>query len=179
MREPIQGRHVMHSMSQRSQVSVSTKNRLPVRLGFPVVLMLVGVFQFFSTIEQGFSQTPAHDPAQENHAQQDAHVEAHCHGIEGPDHWAMLTPHFSSCEAGAHQSPVDIDMSRTRPPGGELLLEYQSTRGQMINNGHTVQVNVEPGSMARVNGHPYKLRQLHFHEPSEHYWEGKRKFTSL
>jgi carbonic anhydrase len=65
-------------------------------------------------------------------------------------------------------------MNRTSHPGGELSLEYQSTMVQMINNGHTIQVNVDPGSMALIKDRPYKLRQLHFHEPSEHHWEGKR-----
>lgn len=45
---------------------------------------------------------------------------------------------------------------------------------QMINNGHTIQVNVDPGSRARVKDRLYKLRQFHFHEPSEQHWEGKR-----
>lgn len=96
------------------------ENRLPARMGFPAVLMLVAVFQFFPPFGQAFSQTPDYDPAQEDRTQQDAHVEAHWayHGIEGPAHWAMLTPHFSGCEAGAHQSPVNIAMSGTSPTGG-------------------------------------------------------------
>lgn len=176
MRDPVQVRHVMHSMRQQAQVVVPTKNRSSAGMGFPAVLMLVTVFEFFAPFGQGYSQTTAHDSAQDNHTQHDAHVEAHWayHGIEGPDHWAILTPYFSRCEAGTHQSPVNIDMSRTRPTGGELSLEYQSTMVQMVNNGHTIQVNVDPGSRARVKDRLYKLRQLHFHEPSEHHWEGKR-----
>lgn len=36
------------------------------------------------------------------------------------------------------------------------------------NNGHTVQVNVPPGSTTAFDGRPYALRQFHFHHPSEH-----------
>jgi len=40
------------------------------------------------------------DAGQGEQSQCNAHVEAHWayHGIEGPDDWAMLTPHFSRCE---------------------------------------------------------------------------------
>ncbi len=155
---------------------VPMENRSPARKVFTASLILVGVFQFFPPFGQVFSQTPpTHDVGQGDQSEHDAHVEAHWayHGIEGPDHWAILTPHFSSCEAGAHQSPVNIPMSRTSPSRGELSLDYQSTMVKMVNNGHTIQVNVGLGSMALVNGRPYKLRQLHFHEPSEHRWNGK------
>lgn len=155
---------------------VPMENRSPARRVFTAILSLVAVFQFFSPIGQGFSQTPpTNDEGPGEHSQRDAHVEAHWayHGIEGPDHWAILTPHFSSCETGVHQSPINIALHPTHQPGGELSLEYQSTMVQMINNGHSIQVNVEPGSMALVKGRPYKLRQFHFHEPSEHRWNGK------
>ena len=37
-----------------------------------------------------------------------------------------------------------------------------------MNNGHTIQVNVEAGSYIVYNGIAYDLLQFHFHSPSEH-----------
>ena len=44
----------------------------------------------------------------------------------------------------------------------------------MVNNGHTIQVNVPPGSVLSRGGSRYELLQYHFHHPSEHLVEGKR-----
>jgi carbonic anhydrase len=44
---------------------------------------------------------------------------------------------------------------------------------KILNNGHTIQVNVAPGSTAIVNGQRYDLLQFHFHHPSEHLLSGK------
>ncbi len=43
-----------------------------------------------------------------------------------------------------------------------------------MNNGHTIQVAVPPGSTITVGGHAYELQQLHFHAPSEEAISGKR-----
>lgn len=44
---------------------------------------------------------------------------------------------------------------------------------EVLNNGHTVQVNYAPGSTVSINGETYNLLQFHFHTPSEHLFEGK------
>jgi carbonic anhydrase len=44
-----------------------------------------------------------------------------------------------------------------------------------LNNGHTIQVNVNPGSKMRIDGVPYDLLQFHFHRPSEEALNGKRQ----
>ena len=43
----------------------------------------------------------------------------------------------------------------------------------MINNGHTIQVNAEPGSACLIGGTRYELLQFHLHHPSEHLLGGK------
>ena len=43
----------------------------------------------------------------------------------------------------------------------------------MLDNGHTVQVNVAPGNTIEVMGQRYELVQFHFHRPSEERIDGK------
>ncbi len=105
---------------------------------------------------------------------QDAHVEAHWAymGIEGPEHWGMLGSAYMECESGSHQSPIDISMPRHAQRQEQLTLHYQPSRAQILNTGHTIQVNLQPGNVLHLNGRAYRLRQFHFHEPSEHHVAG-------
>ena len=43
----------------------------------------------------------------------------------------------------------------------------------IINNGHTIQVNYGPGSTLIVGDKTYALKQFHFHHPSEEYIDGR------
>ena len=43
----------------------------------------------------------------------------------------------------------------------------------MIDNGHTVQVNVESGNVMSVMGRRFELLQFHFHRPAEERVDGK------
>lgn len=93
-------------------------------------------------------------------------------GHEGPEHWGELSPEFASCSKGRNQSPVNL----TGAIKGQLpMLEFDYRAGgrEVINNGHTIQVNYAPGSTMRVNGDTYELKQFHFHTPSENTIEGK------
>jgi carbonic anhydrase len=93
-------------------------------------------------------------------------------GAEGPDHWAGLEQDFAACGTGRHQSPIDIRAPKAAdlPP---LQFAYSPTPLQIINNGHTIQVNYAPGSSITVNGTRYELKQFHFHHPSEEKINGK------
>ncbi len=44
---------------------------------------------------------------------------------------------------------------------------------RIVNNGHTIQVNVPPGNFLKVGGESYELLQFHFHRPSEEQIDGK------
>jgi len=91
-------------------------------------------------------------------------------GEEGPEHWGENYP---TCANGKKQSPLNItgEMGKTRDtisPG------YKETPLKIINNGHTIQVNVEAGtSVLNVNKEPYDLVQFHFHRPGEEQFNGK------
>ncbi len=94
-------------------------------------------------------------------------------GVEGPEHWAMLDPSYKVCETGREQSPINIVMPRHGEGQEDLTFHYQPTPLTVWNNGHTIQVNYQGGSVLRLNGKSYKLRQFHFHDPSEHHIDGR------
>ena len=92
-------------------------------------------------------------------------------GEEGPEFWSELSPDFQVCAMGDYQSPIDLDSSIPADLG-ELEISYQDSPLKLINNGHTIQVNYEPGSFLKLDGQDYELLQFHFHKPSEHLVEG-------
>lgn len=50
----------------------------------------------------------------------------------------------------------------------EIRFGYKSSPLKIVNNGHTIQVNIAAGSSATIDGDAYQLLQFHFHTPSEH-----------
>ncbi|WP_024851558.1 carbonic anhydrase [Hydrogenovibrio kuenenii] len=95
-------------------------------------------------------------------------------GKEGPDYWGDLSPDYALCKTGKNQSPVnlmtDAAVGTTSLPGFDV--HYRDTVLKVINNGHTLQVNVPLGSYIKINNHRYELMQYHFHTPSEHQLNG-------
>jgi carbonic anhydrase len=51
--------------------------------------------------------------------------------------------------------------------------DYKQGQLKIVNNGHTIQVNVPNGSKIRIDGKPFDLLQFHFHRPSEEHIDGK------
>ena len=49
----------------------------------------------------------------------------------------------------------------------------------ILNNGHTIQILFKPGSYIFVGKQKYKLKQMHFHTPSENYIDGKITVLAL
>jgi carbonic anhydrase len=54
-----------------------------------------------------------------------------------------------------------------------LVFDYEPAKVRVVDNGHTIQVNVPSGSVLRLNDRDYMLGQFHFHEPSEHHLDGQ------
>jgi carbonic anhydrase len=93
-------------------------------------------------------------------------------GETGPENWARLAPEYAACGIGVNQSPIDI--SKTIPAElSPLQFDYKGHGTTIVNNGHTVQINVEPGSWLRAGGEEFQLVQFHFHSPSEHQVNGE------
>jgi len=93
-------------------------------------------------------------------------------GAKGPVHWGELSPKFTACSQGKNQSPIDLGHfveSELAPIG----IHYQAGGDEIVNNGHSIQVNYAPGSKISVDGHEFTLKQFHFHSPSENRINGK------
>lgn len=93
----------------------------------------------------------------------------------GPDVWGQLSPEYSLCAVGMHQSPIDL----VNPTPAELpaiAFNYQPTPLDIRHTGHTIEVAFPgggTGSWIEVDGTPYHLLQFHFHTPSEHTLAGE------
>ncbi len=93
-------------------------------------------------------------------------------GPNGPPHWGDADAASKVCSVGSQQSPIDIQSSikAQLPP---LQIAWRKKADMIVNNGHTIQVNTDPGNMLTVGKDKYELLQFHFHHPSEHLIGGK------
>jgi carbonic anhydrase len=135
----------------------------------------------------GHAGMPAADakPApQHAHAAHAANVmqAKHAHwsyqGDAGPQAWSQLKSEFSLCSSGQRQSPIDIrgGLAVELDP---VRFDYQASRFAVVDNGHTVQVNLASGNSIEVAGKRFELVQFHFHRPSEERIDGKQFEMSL
>lgn len=89
-------------------------------------------------------------------------------GETGPAAWGKLQADYASCANGQRQSPINIEDSATlQGPAEPLQFRYTPSGGVVVNNGHTVQVDVQGDNSLTVRGQVYRLAQMHFHSPSE------------
>ncbi len=94
-------------------------------------------------------------------------------GETGAERWGDLDPSFEVCAHGTQQSPVDL--ASPIPVSLDALdIQWQPAKADMVDNGHTIQVNVPEGSWITLDGRRFSLLQFHFHLPSEHTYEGIR-----
>jgi carbonic anhydrase len=89
-------------------------------------------------------------------------------GEYGPTKWASMEPNFKTCGIGKRQSPINIE-TRDAEKGGlrPIVFSYIPGPAEILNNGHTIQINLPNSGSARFDGLEYKLVQFHFHTPSE------------
>lgn len=88
-------------------------------------------------------------------------------GETSPEHWADLSSRYATCREGQLQSPIDIRGARSEI-SEPLIFRYRSNPLTVINDGHTVRVEYEPGSYIGVGSHRYGLIESAFHVPGEH-----------
>ncbi len=93
-------------------------------------------------------------------------------GATGPQHWSRLEQDFSTCKLGHTQSPIDIRKT-SKAKLAPLEFDYKPSPLQILDNGHTIQVNYAPGSSVAIGGARYELLQFHFHKPSEEKINGR------
>jgi carbonic anhydrase len=94
-------------------------------------------------------------------------------GEVGPAAWGGLRPDFGLCSSGKRQSPIDIrdGIAVDLEP---VQFDYRASAFKVIDNGHTVQVNVAPGNFIHLGGRRWELAQFHFHRPSEERIDGRQ-----
>lgn len=93
-------------------------------------------------------------------------------GTNNPETWGNLSEEFALCNTGQNQSPIDLDPAATMMTG-DIELKYATVVFEVVNNGHSIQVNYPKGSYAKIGEDTYNLLQFHFHTPSEHTIAGK------
>ncbi len=87
-------------------------------------------------------------------------------GEGAPEHWAQVDKRFFMCKEGKNQSPINLTgfVEADLPP---ITFNYHLISTEILDNGHTEQVNVKEGSSITVDGIQFDLKQFHFHTPSE------------
>src|SRR6185436_1741974 len=93
-------------------------------------------------------------------------------GEGAPQNWGKLNPEFAACATGKSQSPIDLGKA-AKAASHPVRLDYKKGATEILNNGHTVQVNYQPGSSLKVDERSFELKQFHFHAPSENTFDGK------
>lgn len=89
-------------------------------------------------------------------------------GENGPDRWSQLKPEFNACALGKRQSPIHIQSTDAVPgPAEPIEFHYSGSGGSVVNNGHTIQVDIQGHNYIKVRGTAYQLVQFHFHHPAE------------
>ena len=88
-------------------------------------------------------------------------------GAGGSARWGGLRPAFAGCDTGRWQSPIALPPNEPDTTVA-LASEYVPATGPIYNDGHTVKMNVSPGSWIELGGVRYQLREFHFHHPAEH-----------
>ena len=125
------------------------------------LILLITNFVYVGSAQQSYSSSTEHEAA--------------TWGYEGerePSTWGELRPEFKMCALGKFQSPVNIvpTFLANLP---DLVFDYKESPLQILNNGHTVQVNFPEGSSLKVGSASYRLLQLHLHTPSENTINGR------
>ena len=93
-------------------------------------------------------------------------------GHEGPNDWGHLSEKYKECSQGKNQSPIDV-VSSMEAHLEPLNVDYKAESTDIVNNGHTIQLNFAAGSTLMIDGMEFELKQFHFHTPSENHVHGK------
>ncbi|MDE2943902.1 MAG: carbonic anhydrase family protein [Gemmatimonadota bacterium] len=148
--------------------------RIPTTFVGMVLLLLVAAQQGCGP--EGEDHAEAEGQMEAEHEEGMGEGEVHW-GYEGDlaaDRWGGLDPSFAVCDTGVEQSPVDLTGATPADAadGGGLDIQWQATEWEVVDNGHTIQINVAEGSSIVLEGREFSLLQFHFHLPSEHTADG-------
>ncbi|MBK8807353.1 MAG: carbonic anhydrase family protein [Bacteroidales bacterium] len=143
---------------------------------FKFAAISLAVFMYSCNSGSNHSDEHGTDSTHKDTTAHKEHEAAHWsyEGETAPNNWATECG-FEAC-SGKHQSPIDIAAATASQELVDLKLDYKGTeKCVFINNGHTVQVNITESvnNTFTLNDKTYKLKQFHFHCPSEHTIAGK------
>jgi carbonic anhydrase len=104
----------------------------------------------------------------------DSHAHWTYNGKSGAKYWGDMKEDFATCKLGKNQSPIDIPAAKAKKADLPAIgFAYSASTAEVVNNGHTIQVNLPAGSKITLAGAEYNLLQFHFHAPSEEKVNGK------
>ncbi len=89
-----------------------------------------------------------------------------------PAKWGEVSP---TCATGKDQSPIALSSThvKAQTPPTPLEFSWSKSTGELVDTGHSYQVNLPPGNSITYGGTKFELLQFHFHTPSEHTLNGK------
>lgn len=93
-------------------------------------------------------------------------------GEGAPTRWGRMNPEWATCASGSRQSPIDI-RDGIRVDLEPIAFDYHPSRFNVVDNGHTIQVNMGPRNYMTITGKRYELVQFHFHRPAEEHIDGR------
>ena len=99
-------------------------------------------------------------------------------GPEGPEKWSELEPANQACTAGMEQSPIDLkkyNVAALEP----ISFDWKPQPFPIVNNGRSVYATVTKGSLTKVGDEEFALKQIVFHQPSEHSVDGVRQAMEI
>jgi carbonic anhydrase len=91
---------------------------------------------------------------------------------DGPAKWGDLDAANRVCSVGDQQSPIDI-RDPIKAQLTPLKITWDKQADTIVNNGHTIQLDIGDSSVLEYNSTNYRFLQFHFHRPSEHLIDGK------
>ncbi len=85
--------------------------------------------------------------------------------------WGDIANEFHACKYGKYQSPINIESQNIIPAKSKNNLHFSylnNTAQNVVNNGHSIQVNFKSGSSFTLQNTKFELVQVRFHTPSEY-----------
>ncbi|MFE8700006.1 carbonic anhydrase [Cytobacillus sp. FJAT-54145] len=92
-------------------------------------------------------------------------------GKTGPEYWGNLDPSYRSCAKGLQQSPINIDKNEVIENSTllDIQFHYFSTGFVAPDTKYTIELTPEmKQNYIKIGEEKYLLKQIHFHQPSEH-----------
>lgn len=95
--------------------------------------------------------------------------------------WGSMQPSYAACSTGKRQSPIDINtndvvVNKTMQP---LSRNYHVYNATLSTDGIEVEVVFSGEGELIIDGKTYKLKQMHWHTPSEHLLNGVQYAAEL